>query len=134
VPGLIDAGMPKLYALDLRDLPGANTTDPADLPGNCGRIGIDVERGYNRRALFRRNSIITAARRHPGGKLDACFFGDFPNPGGTDAANLSGNGGCIGIDVERRDDLLAFFFRESFSWHARVNGFGLRHSGRIGGR
>jgi hypothetical protein len=51
---LIDTGVPKLYALDLSDLPDANTTDPTDLPGNCGRIGIEVEveRSDNLRALF----------------------------------------------------------------------------------
>ena len=127
-PGLIDAGMPKLYALDLSDLPDANATDPADLASNCGCIGIDVERRDNRRALFRRNSIIAAACRDPGGKLDPCPFGDLPDAGGTDAANLSGNGGCIGIDVERRDDLSAVFFCESFSWHGRVTGLGLRNT------
>jgi hypothetical protein len=127
-PGLIDRGMPELYALDLSDLPDADTADPADLTGNCGCVGIDVERRDNLRAFFRRNPIIAAARRDPGGQLDACPFGDFPDAGGTDAANLSGNGGCIGIDRERRDDLSAFFFREFFSWHGRVTGLGLRNT------
>ena len=127
-PRLIDRGMPKLYALDLSDLPDANTTDPADVSGNCGCIGIDVERRHNRRTLFRCNSIIAAARRDPGGKLDACFFGDLPNAGGTDAANPSGNCGSIGIDVERRDDLSAFIFGEFLSWHGRVTRIGLRNA------
>ena len=126
-PGLIDTGMPKLYALDLSDLPDANATDPADLASNCGCIGIDVERRDNLRALFRRNSIIAAACRDPGGKLDPRLFGDLPDAGGTDAANLSGNCGRIGIDVERRDDLSTFFFREFFPWHGRVTGLGLRN-------
>jgi hypothetical protein len=129
-PGLIDRGMPELYALDLRDLPDADTTDPADLTGNCGCVGIDVERRDNLRAFFRRNPIIAAARRDPGGQLDACPFGDFPNAGGTDAPNLSGNRGCIGIGVERRDDPSAFFFCEFFSWHGRVAGLGLRNTPR----
>ena len=127
-PGLIDRGMPKLYALDLRDLPDADTTDPADLASNCGCIGIDVERRDNLRALVRRNSMIAAARRDPGGKLDACLFGDFPDAGGTDAADLSGNGGCIGIDGKRRNHLSAFFFSEFFPWHGRVTGLGLRNT------
>jgi hypothetical protein len=126
-PRLIDRGMPKLYALDLSDLPDANTTDPADLSGNCGCIGIDVERRDNLRAFVRRDSIIAAARCPPGGKLDACLFGDFPDAGGTDAANLSGNRGRVGIDVERRNDLLAGFFVEFFSRHGRVTGLGLRN-------
>jgi hypothetical protein len=129
-PRLIDTGVPELYALGLSDLPDANTTDPADLSGNCGCIGVDIERRDNLRALFRRNSIVAAARRDPGGKLDTCLFGDLPNPGGTDAANLSGNGGCIGIDVERRDNLSALFFCEPFSWHGRVTGLGLRNTPR----
>jgi hypothetical protein len=95
-PGLINTGMPELYALDLSDLPDANTTDPADLASNCRCIGIDVERRDNLRTLLRWNSIIAAARCDPGGKLDPCLFGDLPNPGGTDAADLSGNGGRIG--------------------------------------
>jgi hypothetical protein len=123
-PGLIDAGVPKLYALGLSDLPDANATDPADLSGNCGRIGIDVERGYDLRTLLRRNSIIAPACRDPSGQLDPRLFGDLPNAGGTDAANLSGNCGCIRIDVERRDDLLSFFFCEPFSWHGRVTELG----------
>jgi hypothetical protein len=121
-PGLIDAGMPQLYALDLSDLPHADTTHPADLASNCGCIGIDVERGYNLRALFRRNPVITAARRYASGKLDAGLFGDLPNAAGTDATNLSSNGCGIGIDVERRDDLSALLFCQSFSWHGRVTG------------
>ena len=127
-PRLIDAGMPKLYALGLSDLPDANATDPADLASYCGCIGIDVERRDYLRPLFRRNSIIAAACRDPGGKLDPRPFGDLPNTGGTDAANLSGNGGRIGIDVERCNDLLAFFFCESFLWHGRVTGLGLRNT------
>ena len=106
--------MPKLYALNLSDLPDANTTHPADLSSNGGCIGIDGERGYNLRALFRRNPVITAACRDASGKLDACLFGDFPNAADTDAANLSGNCRCIGIDGERRNDLLAVFFSEFF--------------------
>ena len=51
-PGLVDAGMPKLYALDLSDLPDANASAPADLSGNCGRVGIDVKRRDNLSALF----------------------------------------------------------------------------------
>ena len=124
-PRLIDRGMPEPYALGLSDLPDANTTDPADVSGNCSCIGIDVERRDNLRALFRRNAIITASCRDPGGKLDACPFGDLPDAGGTDAADLSGNGSCIGIDGERSNDLSAFFFREPFSWHGRVTGLGL---------
>jgi hypothetical protein len=127
-PGLIDRGMPKLYALDLRDLPDADTTDPPDLSGNCGCIGIDVERRDNRRALVRRNSIIAAACRHPGGKLDACLFGDLPDAGDTHAADLASNCGCVGIDGERRNDLSAFLFREFFPWHRRVTGFGLQNT------
>ena len=52
-PRLIDTGMPKLYALDLSDLPDANATDPADVASNCGCIGIDVERRDNLRAPHR---------------------------------------------------------------------------------
>jgi hypothetical protein len=118
--------MPKLYALDLSDLPDADTADPADLTSNCGCIGINVERRDNLRALVRRNSMIAAARRPPGGKLDAGLSGDLPNAGGTDAANLSGNGGRIGIDVERRNDLSTFILCELFPWHGRVTGLGLR--------
>ena len=106
--------MPKLNALDLSDLPDANTADPADLPGNCGRIGIDVKCRDNRRALVRRNTIIAATRRDTGGQLDACLFGDFPDAGGTDATDLSGNSGSIGIDGECRDDLSAFLFGDPF--------------------
>ncbi len=127
-PCLIDAGVPQLYALSSSDLPDANTTDSADLASNCGCIGIDDERGDNLRALLWRNSIIAAACRHPRGKLDPRLFGDLPDAGGTDAANLSGNCGCIGIDVERRDDLLSFFFCEFLSWHGRVTGLGLRNT------
>jgi hypothetical protein len=76
---LIDAGMSELYALDLSDLPDADTTDSTDLASNCGCIGIDVERRDNRRALFRRNSIIAAACRDSSGKPDACLFGHFPD-------------------------------------------------------
>jgi hypothetical protein len=75
------------------------------------------------RALVRRTPIIATARRDPGGQLDACLSGDFPDAGGTDATDLSGNGGCIGIA-----DLSAFFFREFLSWHGRVTGLGLRNT------
>jgi hypothetical protein len=132
---LIDRGMPKLYALHLSDPPDANTADPADLSGNCGCIGIDVERRDNLRAFVRRNSMIAAARGPPGGKLDADPFGDFPDAGRTDATDLSGNGGRIGIDGKRRNHLSAFFFGEVFSRHGRVTGLGLRNTlGRIHGR
>jgi hypothetical protein len=125
-PRLIDRGMPKLDALDLCDLPDADTTDPADLSGNCGCIGIDVERRDNLRTFVRRNSMIAAARCPPGGKLDACPFGDFPDASRTDATDLSGNGGRIGIDGKRRNDPAAVFFGEFLSWHGRVTGLGLR--------
>ena len=127
-PGLIDRGMPKLYALDLSDLPDANAADPADLASNCGRIGIGVERGDDHQALVRRNSMIAAARRDPGGKLDARLLGDFPDAGDTDAANLSGNGGRIGIDGERRKGPSAFFLCEFVPWQGRVTGLGLRNT------
>jgi hypothetical protein len=127
-PRLIDRGMPKLYALDLRDLPDANTADPADLSGSCGCIGIDAERRDNRRALFRRLPVIGAARRYAGGKLDACPFGDLPDTGDADAADLSRNCGRIGIDVECCNHLAAFFFCELFPWHGRVAGHELRNT------
>ena len=58
------------------------------------------------------------------------FLAIFQTPAALTLADLSGNCGRIGIDVERRDNLSALFFGEFLSWHGRVTGLGLRNTPR----
>ena len=79
-PGLIDRGMPKLYALDLCDLPDTDTTDPADLSGNCGCIGIDVERRDNLRAFSGGTRLLQPRAALPAVSSMPAFLAIFQTP------------------------------------------------------
>ena len=57
-PGLIDGGMPKLYALDLSDLPDANTTDRPTSRATAVALGLTLS------AALRRNNYSDKCRTH----------------------------------------------------------------------
>ncbi len=100
----------------------------ADFFGDRFCVGVGFQRGDDPGA---RMGWQSAARCMCGGEIDACLCADAPDGGTAHAADLSGDGGCVGVGFQRRDDLGALFGRNKAPRFIRCREVDARLSGDL---